>query len=154
MASITSADVQRYTAKRQADTIVVQHERTIRTRKGAKHLAEILKPVSNGEINRELAILRRIFSVAIKNGKLLHKPSMELLPEAAPRVGFFDATQIAGVCRHLPSAIAAVVRFAFITGWRIHSEVLPLEWSRVDFAGKGTVRLAVRRRTATLGDSR
>lgn len=46
------------------------------------------------------------------------------------------------MCNHLPKEIAAVVRFAFITGWRIDSEVLPLEWSRVDFSGKGTVRLA------------
>jgi integrase len=142
MVGITSADIERYTAKRQADTIIVQHERTIRTRKGTTHLPEIRKPVSNGEINRELALLRRVFTLAIKNGKLLHRPSVELLPEAEPRQGFFDAEQLATVCGHLPTEIAAVVRFAFITGWRITSEVLPLEWSRVDFAGKGSVRLA------------
>ncbi len=141
MATITSADVTRYTTKRQADTIVVQRERTIRTRKGMKQLPEIRKAVSNGEINRELAILRRIFSIAIKNGKLLNKPSIELLPEAAPRQGFFDAQQIEEVCHHLSDEIAAVVRFAFITGWRVDSEVLKLEWSRVDFTGRGSVRL-------------
>ena len=36
--------------------------------------------------------------------------------------------------------MAPVVRFAFITGWRIDSEVLKLEWRNVDFAA-GTVRL-------------
>jgi integrase len=30
--------------------------------------------------------------------------------------------------------------FAYITGWRIDSEVLPLEWRQVDFAG-GEIRL-------------
>jgi integrase len=33
-----------------------------------------------------------------------------------------------------------VVTFAYITGWRIRSEVLPLEWFRVDFAAE-TIRL-------------
>jgi hypothetical protein len=32
------------------------------------------------------------------------------------------------------------VTFAFITGWRIRSEVLPLEWRQVDFAA-GEIRL-------------
>jgi integrase len=44
------------------------------------------------------------------------------------------------VCQRLPAALAAVVRFAFITGWRVQSELLPPEWRQVDF-GAGTVRL-------------
>ena len=34
------------------------------------------------------------------------------------------------------------MRFAFITGWRIDSEVLSLEWARVDFEGRGCVQLS------------
>jgi integrase len=33
-----------------------------------------------------------------------------------------------------------VVRVAYITGWRIHAELLPLEWRQVDFAA-GEIRL-------------
>ena len=41
---------------------------------------------------------------------------------------------------HLPEAIRAVVRLAYITGWRIPSEVLPLQWRQVDFEA-GQIRL-------------
>ena len=34
--------------------------------------------------------------------------------------------------KHLPMEIQPVIRFAAITGWRIASEVLPLEWRQVD----------------------
>jgi integrase len=44
------------------------------------------------------------------------------------------------VLAHLPSEIRPVIRFAAITGWRIASEVLPLEWRNVDFVA-GEVRL-------------
>jgi integrase len=36
-----------------------------------------------------------------------------------------------------------VVTFAYLTGWRTRSEILPLTWDRVDFAA-GVVRLDVR----------
>jgi len=40
-----------------------------------------------------------------------------------------------------PEALRPVVTFAYLTGWRIRSEVLPLEWRQVDFASRGSVRL-------------
>jgi integrase len=43
---------------------------------------------------------------------------------------------------HLPSALQPVIEFAYITGWRIASEVLPLEWRQVDLRA-GEVRLDV-----------
>lgn len=42
----------------------------------------------------------------------------------------------------LSEPIRPVVTFAYLTGWRIRSEILPLEWRQVDFAA-GTVRLEV-----------
>jgi integrase len=44
------------------------------------------------------------------------------------------------VLAHLPAEIAAVIRFAAITGWRIRAEVQRLEWRQVDFDA-GEVRL-------------
>ena len=40
----------------------------------------------------------------------------------------------------LPEHVRPVVDVAYITGWRIRSEILPLTWSRVDFEA-GVVRL-------------
>ena len=35
--------------------------------------------------------------------------------------------------RHLPADLQPVIAFSYITGWRMASEVLPLEWRQVDF---------------------
>jgi len=63
-----------------------------------------------------------------------------LLREDNTRVGFFEPEQFQAVMGHLPEPLQPVVEFAYITGWRIASEVLPLQWRHVDFAG-GEVRL-------------
>ena len=47
---------------------------------------------------------------------------------------------VAAVLAQLPAALQPVVRFAYVTGWRVQSEVLPLEWRQVDRKG-GEVRL-------------
>jgi integrase len=44
------------------------------------------------------------------------------------------------VLGHLPAALVPVVEFAYITGWRVQSEVLPLQWRHVDLDA-GEVRL-------------
>ena len=46
------------------------------------------------------------------------------------------------VMRHLSDELRPVVEFAWITGWRVADEVLPMEWRRVDFKA-GDVRLDV-----------
>jgi integrase len=66
--------------------------------------------------------------------------SADLWNTTAPRAGFFERSQVNDVAAHLSPELAAVVRFAFISGWRIDSEVLPLEWRNVDFK-TGEVRI-------------
>ena len=44
------------------------------------------------------------------------------------RVGFFEREQFLAVLAHLPEAVRPAATFAYIPGWRIDSEVLPLEW--------------------------
>jgi integrase len=56
-----------------------------------------------------------------------------MLKERNVRTGFFERDQIERVLDHLPTAVQPVVRFAYITGWRIPSEVLPLQWRHIDF---------------------
>jgi hypothetical protein len=81
-----------------------------------------IEGVSSGEINRELTILKRIFSLAIQAGKLLHKPHIPLLEERNTRTGFFEFEQFVNVRGHLPAALQPVIEFAYITGWRITSD--------------------------------
>jgi len=81
---------------------------------------------SAAEINRELAIVRRAFRLAVKADRYYGRvPSFEMLTEENVRTGFFDEAMINTVIEHLPSALRAVVRFAYITGWHVQSEILP-----------------------------
>lgn len=95
---------------------------------------------ANAEINRELAALKRAFNLGIQAGKLLHKPYIPMLQEDNVRSGFFERGQFEAVRDRLALPLRAVVSFAYVTGWRIPSEVLTLQWRQIDFDG-GTVRL-------------
>lgn len=56
------------------------------------------------------------------------------------RQGFFEPAQLDAVCAELPEPIRPVATFAYLTGWRTNSEVLPLTWRQVNSAA-GRVRL-------------
>jgi integrase len=92
------------------------------------------------QINRELQTLKAIFSLAMKDGRIAQKPYIPLLEEDNVRRGLFEPEQYRSVLKHLPEELQPVVTFAYITGWRLADEVLPLEWRQVDVAG-GEVRL-------------
>jgi integrase len=95
---------------------------------------------TNAEINRELAAIKRAFSLALQGGKILWKPYIPMLKENNIRKGFFEREQFLSVRRHLCEDLQPMVTFAYITGWRIPSEVLTLQWRQVDFTA-GAVRL-------------
>jgi len=63
-----------------------------------------------------------------------------MLDEDNVRTGFFEPEQFDAVVTRLPDEVRPVIEFAYITGWRIASEVLPLEWNRVDFEA-GEIKL-------------
>ena len=48
---------------------------------------------------------------------------------------------------HLPAALQPLLEFGYLTGWRLASEVMGLEWRNVDWQGR-MVRLDPRRRVA------
>ena len=108
MASLTTSDIRAYVAARQDE--------------GA----------ANASINRELAALKRMFSLAVAAEKQLHRPHIPMLAENNIRTGFFERDQFEAVRAHLSESLRAVITFAYFTGWRMQSEVLPLEWRRVD----------------------
>jgi integrase len=95
---------------------------------------------ANATINRELAWLKHMFRLAVDAGKLMTRPKITLLVENNARQGFFEHAQYESVLRHLPDDLRPVVRFAYITGWRVKSEVLTREWRHVDLK-TGEVRL-------------
>ena len=95
---------------------------------------------ANATINRELAALKRMFTLAVQAGKLHAKPYIPMLREDNVRRGFFEREQFDDVRAHLPAPLRPVVTFAYLTGWRLKSEILPLEWRQVDWTGR-VVRL-------------
>lgn len=115
---ITTADVQTYIARRQG------------------------RGVSNGQINRELAALKRMFNLALRAEKIAKKPYIPMLEENNIRQGFFERHEFETVLSKLPDYLRPPITFAYKVGWRIRSEVLPLTWWQVDLDA-GTVRLEV-----------
>jgi integrase len=144
MATITTADVRSYIVQRQSETTIVTRAREVTLKDGSvRQIPErtrIAAGVSNAEINRELTILKRMFSLAMQANKLLHRPHVPMLQEDNTRTGFFEPDRFDSVYSNLPAHLQPLIEFAYITGWRIASEVLPLEWRHVDFKG-GEVRL-------------
>jgi integrase len=129
MASITTSDVRAYIAKRQSQPRIVGRGEQQRE-----------KPVSAGEINRELTALKRMFNLARQAGKLLVVTYIPMLKEHNVRTGFFEREQFESVRSHLPEYARPIVTFAHITGWRLPSEILSLQWRQIDFDG-GEIRL-------------
>lgn len=94
-------------------------------------------------IQRELAVLKRGFNIAVKKARILTtRPEIEPVEVVGmnARQGFFQPADLERVIEELPVHLRAVVRFAAYTGWR-KSEVLDLKWGGVDF-NAGEVRLA------------
>jgi len=115
--SITTSEVQRYIVKRQSE--------------GA----------SNATINRDLAALRRMFSLAAKATppKVARVPYIPALAENNARKGFFEYEEFERVRTALPEHLKPLTTFAYHTGWR-KSEITNLTWDQVDLH-TGTVRL-------------
>ncbi|HKA54224.1 MAG TPA: tyrosine-type recombinase/integrase, partial [Candidatus Binatia bacterium] len=95
---------------------------------------------SNGEINRELAALKRMFNLALEAELITRKPVIKLLAEDNVRQGFFEPWEFDAVLAKLPDYLRPPITFAYYTGWRVQSEILPLTWDRVDLEA-GTVLL-------------
>jgi integrase len=94
---------------------------------------------SNGSINRELAALKRMFSLAVQAGKLSSRPYIPTLEENNARQGFLDHGSFLALRNGLPDYLKDPVTFLYLSGWRV-GEMRALEWRDVDLAGK-VVRL-------------
>jgi integrase len=94
---------------------------------------------SNGTINRELALLRRMFNLAIEDGTLRIAPHFPMLKEAAPRKGFLEYTQFQRLRAELPEYLRYIFTMGYYTGMRL-GEILNIRWSSVDLE-KAEIRL-------------
>jgi integrase len=95
---------------------------------------------ANATINRELAILKRAFSLGVRAGKILSKPYIAALKEANVRTGFFEEDQFKAVVGYLSLPLQRLMTFYFVTGCR-KQEGLTLQWRQIDFRSTDTVLL-------------
>jgi len=85
----------------------------------------------NATINRELAALKRAFTLGVQAQKLHTRPYIPTLQENNIRKGFFEHGDFVAVRDKLPDHLKPVVTFLYYTGCR-KGEALSLEWRQVD----------------------
>lgn len=130
------------------------------------------KGAANATINRELAIITRVFSLAREQGRIVSQPKIKKLPESKPRQGFVEWPQLCKLSRALGNlwVLRFIMLFAYYTGWR-KGEITNLRLpdvnfysgeiflrdsksgeSRVIFMGRTTRRILERARASTMGN--
>ena len=90
---------------------------------------------ANGSINRELAALKRAFTLTTRAGQLGSAPYIPLLEENNSRRGFLDHGGFLALSDTLPGHLKDPVTFLYLSGWRV-SEMRTLEWRDVDLSGR------------------
>jgi hypothetical protein len=87
--------------------------------------------VTNATVNRELGALRRMFSLAVRAGKLASRPPITLLHEDNVREGFCDPPEFARLLAHLRARqapdVADAAEFAYLTCLR-RGNALGAQW--------------------------
>jgi integrase len=87
---------------------------------------------SAATVNRELAALGRMFTLAVKAGRLGTRPPFpERLQEAPPRQGFFEVEEHDTISGHLPPDHQDMQGFSYWSGWR-PGAIHELEWPEID----------------------
>jgi len=95
---------------------------------------------ANSTINNELSAVSRMLVLGIRSGKVATKPHIAKLATRNARKGFFEYNDFKAVLSHLPDDIKPIVEVAYLTGWRIDSEILTRQRHHVDL-NAGWLRL-------------
>jgi integrase len=90
-------------------------------------------------VRNEVAVLGRGFTLAVRAGRLSHRPYLPLPRVSNARTGFFTDEQLNTLLTHLPNYLKPFVEAANITGWR-RGELRNLRWPQVDWES-GELRL-------------
>lgn len=112
-------------------TAAVERYKSLRLKDGA----------AAATLNRELAALKRMYRLGLRHGLVATMPYISLLSEHNVRKGFFELDQFRVILKHLPREYHALFEVAYITGWRIKSELLTRQWRHVELGGHGWLRL-------------
>jgi integrase len=102
--------------------------------------ARLADGAANATVNRELSALKRMLRLGEIAGKVAHRPILSMLREHNTRTGFFEEPEFRAVVKHLPEDLRALFEVAYLTGWRVKSELLTRQWAHVDFRN-GWLRL-------------
>jgi integrase len=93
----------------------------------------------NAAINRSLACLRRMLTIAKRARKIHDVPYIEFQKEPPARKGFLTVAQFDELVGLLPTHLRPLVTLLYYDGVRI-GEALQIEWSQVDLDAR-TIRL-------------
>jgi integrase len=91
--------------------------------------------------NREVAMLRRMFSIAMEAGKLSRRPVFKMLDGEKVRQGFVEHGDFIRLVAELPEHLRPLVEFLYHGGWRKWA-ARNLEWKEIDMHGR-TARLKI-----------
>lgn len=102
--------------------------------------ARLAEGAANATINRDLAALHRAFRLGEKVGKVDRVPIVSKLAEHNVRKGFFEVDNFRLHVSYMPEDLQPLCHTAYITGWRILSELCTRRWPHVSFT-EGMLRL-------------
>jgi integrase len=114
LSRITTGSVEQYKAARLAEPVTLPATKTPRVDPPARPP----KLTSPATVNRELAILARMGSLARRQYGLAVPFVVEKLRERNAREGFFEDAAFRAVCRLLRPELAALATVGQLTGWR------------------------------------
>lgn len=101
----------------------------------AQRLAETTNrgtPTKPATVNREVATLKRGFRLALRSRRLVRRPDVAQLREDNIRKGFVERAQLDAILAHLDPSLQPVVFTAYVTGWRIASELFTRQRRHLD----------------------
>lgn len=106
--------------------------------------ARLREGAAPATVNLELASLQRALNLCRR--KLARVPAFKYLATKNARAGFFERPDFDAILRAIPTFrgrrrdLAPPLEVAYITGWRLTSEIITRQWRHVDFVG-GWLRL-------------
>jgi len=91
------------------------------------------RPRSAANVNRTFAVLKRMFSLAVREELVEKNPcwKVRMLQENNARDRILSEEEQARLCDHLPHHAVLLVKFAVLTGMRA-GEILNLTWDKVN----------------------